>query len=136
MNVVRHTMAKVQNLNRKHKTLPITSGEHTIRLFSFVLSLFFVIAKLGCWMTYQYIPFRSSGNIIGAIDWHSYSQLILRPYGKLLFIHTIHNLTQSHTIKLNEVNTHSCMVCAWDIYLNTRTGSLQEFTVMKLHCRD
>ena len=25
--------------------------------------------------------FRSLGNIVGAIDWHSFSQLILRPYG-------------------------------------------------------
>ena len=27
--------------------------------------------------------FRSHSPIIGAIDWHSYSQLILRPYGEL-----------------------------------------------------
>ena len=25
---------------------------------------------------------RSAGNIVGAIDWHSFSQLILRPYGE------------------------------------------------------
>ena len=27
------------------------------------------------------VPHRENGPIIGAIDWHSYSQLILRPWG-------------------------------------------------------
>ena len=31
----------------------------------------------------MYDTYREQNDIIGAIDWHSYSQLILRPYGKL-----------------------------------------------------
>lgn len=30
---------------------------------------------------FYYILYRSLGNVVGAIDWHSFGQLILRPYG-------------------------------------------------------
>ena len=72
MNAARHTTVQVLNRNQKHKTLPTTSGVSFLKLtikMPAQLLLFVVISR------------RSSGDIVGAIDWHSFSQLILRPYG-------------------------------------------------------
>lgn len=41
--------------------------------------MFYIIFKT---FTMLYYHCRSLGNVVGAIDWHSFGQLIIRPYGK------------------------------------------------------
>ncbi len=68
-NVVRHIMDVVFNQNQKLKILQTTSSQRFYKGYNY----------------YNYYKFtyynREFDNIVGAIDWHSYSQLILRPYG-------------------------------------------------------
>ena len=53
--------------------------QNTANYFRLKVFLFFLNLAASAFI--QFFSHRSSGNIVGAIDWHSYSQLILRPYG-------------------------------------------------------
>lgn len=99
-SVVRHTMERQQNQSQRHRTPPtISSRPVAMRISDCVIACFCLINKLfstpsiiiimlSCsdhWRLINNCPChvcRSSGNIVGGIDWHSYSQLILRPYGQ------------------------------------------------------
>ena len=72
MSVVRRIVVQVQLLSQKRRTLKTTSSEH----YAWYTSCYTFI--------HSHFILRSNGPIIGAIDWHSFGQLILRPYGMSL----------------------------------------------------
>ncbi len=65
-----HTMVQVLNLSQKQKLLQIISSK-----CSFTWPFFIHVVYL------LNLFYRAQSDIIGAIDWHSYGELILRPYG-------------------------------------------------------
>ena len=62
-------MALVLHQSQKHRTHRITSG----------MATYYIIINSACFEVS--LQCRKQGDIVGAIDWHSFSQLILRPYG-------------------------------------------------------
>ena len=54
---------------------------------------------------------RAQSDIIGAIDWHSYSQLILRPYGKCRLL--VRNTTSKQCTYIYDYNYVVTIIIGW-----------------------